>query len=248
LKAELMETEPQLNETLRRVEAVMFLARSPLSNRRIAQLAGLEDGTEARVHLKQLNAFYDAVGRSFHVKQVAGGYQLRTRPQFAQWLRKLEHLPAPSRLSGPALETLTVIAYRQPIIKAEIEAIRGVSCGEMIRQLLEKGLVRISGRSEMLGHPFLYSTTKLFLTTFGLSSLESLPRAGKMRGTGLPAWAEPAAELPPLAAEPKNTNTNTALDGSAGDNAEPDNNQVSAADSAAGSEANTGSQLVDQND
>ncbi len=206
-----METEPRLDETLRRVEAVLFLSRAPLSNRRIGQLAGLEDGTQARTQLKRLNAFYDAVGRSFHIKQVAGGYQLRTRPQFAQWLRKLEHLPLPNRLSGPALETLTVIAYRQPIIKADIEAIRGVSCGEMIRHLLVKGLIRISGRSEMLGHPFLYSTTKLFLTTFGLSSLESLPRAGKMRGTGLPSWANPPAELPPLAAERKSTNTSTAL-------------------------------------
>ena len=237
-----METEPQLDETLRRVEAVLFLARSPLTNRRIAQLAGLEDGTRARVQLKRLNAFYDAVGRSFHVKQVAGGYQLRTRPQFAQWLRKLEHLPAPNRLSGPALETLTVIAYRQPIIKAEIEAIRGVGCGEMIRQLLEKGLIRISGRSEMLGHPFLYSTTKLFLTTFGLSSLESLPRAGKMRGTGLPAWAQPAAELPPLVAEPKSTNTNTAFDNPAGDTPE------TIANPASDSEAMTDSQLADQID
>jgi segregation and condensation protein B len=182
------------------------------------------------------------VGRSFHVKQVAGGYQLRTRPQFAQWLRKLEHLPAPNRLSGPALETLTVIAYRQPIIKAEIEAIRGVGCGEMIRQLLEKGLIRISGRSEMLGHPFLYSTTKLFLTTFGLSSLESLPRAGKMRGTGLPAWAQPAAELPPLVAEPKSTNTNTAFDNPAGDTPE------TIANPASDSEAMTDSQLADQID
>ena len=205
-----MDTEQQLDETMRRVEAVLFLSRTPLSNRRVAQLAGLDDGTQARTQLKRLNDFYDAVGRSFHIKQVAGGYQLRTRPQFAQWLRKLEHLPGPNRLSGPALETLTVIAYRQPIIKADIEAIRGVSCGEMVRQLLEKGLIRISGRSELLGHPFLYSTTKLFLTTFGLSSLESLPSAGKMRGTGLPDWANPDSAATPLAAGRKKPNTSTA--------------------------------------
>ena len=130
--------------------------------------------------------------------------------EVSQWLRKLEHLPGPNRLSGPALETLTVIAYRQPIIKADIEAIRGVSCGEMVRQLLEKGLIRISGRSELLGHPFLYSTTKLFLTTFGLSSLESLPSAGKMRGTGLPDWANPDSAATPLAAGRKKPNTSTA--------------------------------------
>lgn len=198
-----------MDDAMRRVEAVLFLARQPLNNRRIAHLAQLDDGTQARTVVRRLNEFLDRAGRAFQIKQVAGGYQLRTRPQFAQWLRKLDHLPSPSRLTGPALETLTVIAYRQPIIKADIEAIRGVNCGEMIRQLLEKGLIRIAGRSQMLGHPFLYSTTKLFLTTFGLSSLESLPRAGKMRGSGLPDWAHSNVPATPLAPELKKPNTST---------------------------------------
>lgn len=171
-----------------RLEAVLFLSRKPLSSRKISKLAELSDGTRARTLLKQLNQHYDRVGRAFHIKQVAGGYQLRTRPQFASWVRSQEHVPRPSRLTGPALETLTVVAYRQPIIKAEIEAIRGVACGEMLRQLLEKGLVKIAGRSPELGRPFLYATTNEFLARFGLNSLSSLPRAKKLVGQGLPEW------------------------------------------------------------
>ena len=116
-----------------------FLSKSPLTSRKLSQLAGLEDGTQARTMVKALNQHYDQVGRSFHVKRVAGGYQLLTRPQFAKWIRRLEHVPKPRRISTPMIETLAVVAYRQPIIKADIEAIRGVSCGEILRQLLEKG-------------------------------------------------------------------------------------------------------------
>lgn len=174
---------------MRRLEAVLFMSRSPLSSRKLSQLAELEDGTQARTMIKELNRHYDKVGRAFQVKQVAGGYQLRTRPQFSDWIGRLEHVPSPQRLSTPAMETLTVVAYRQPIIKAEIEAIRGVSCGEMLRQLLEKGLVKIAGRSEKLGRPFLYATSKEFLTLFGLNSLKDLPRANQLAGDGLPEWA-----------------------------------------------------------
>ncbi len=177
-----------MSELRQKTEAVLFLAKTPLNSRRIAQLANLEDGTQARTLIRELNQYYDQVGRAFHVKRVAGGYQLRTRPHFSRWIRQFqENLPS-NRLTGPAQETLTVIAYRQPIIKADIEAIRGVGCGEMLRQLLEKGLVRIVGRSDQLGHPFLYGTTKKFLTDFGLNNLESLPKARILRGQGLPQW------------------------------------------------------------
>jgi segregation and condensation protein B len=139
--------------------------------------------------VRELNQHYDETGRAFHVKRVAGGFQMRTRPQFADWIGRLDHTPPPKRLSNPALDTLTVVAYRQPIIKAEIEAIRGVSCGEMLRQLLESGLVKIAGRSEKLGRPFLYATSKEFLTQFGFNSLNELPRAQQLAGHGLPQWA-----------------------------------------------------------
>ena len=173
----------------RRLEAVLFMSRTPLPSRKLSQLAELEDGTQARTMIKDLNQHYDEIGRAFHIKQVAGGYQLRTRPQFADWIGRLEHTPRATRLSAPALETLTVVAYRQPIIKAEIEAVRGVSCGEMLRQLLEKNLIKIAGRSEKLGRPFLYATSKEFLAHFGLNSLADLPRAKQLSGQGLPQWA-----------------------------------------------------------
>ena len=165
------------------------MSRTPLPSRKLSQLADLEDGTQARTMIKELNQHYDEIGRAFHVKQVAGGYQLRTRPQFSGWIGRLEHTPKATRLSAPALETLTVVAYRQPIIKAEIEAIRGVSCGEMLRQLLEKNLIKIAGRSEKLGRPFLYATSKEFLAHYGLNSLADLPRAKQLSGQGLPQWA-----------------------------------------------------------
>jgi segregation and condensation protein B len=165
------------------------MSRTPLPSRKLSQLAELADGTQARTIIKELNQHYDETGRAFHVKQVAGGFQLRTRPQFADWIGRLEHTPRLARLSAPALETLTVVAYRQPIIKAEIEAVRGVSCGEMLRQLLEKNLIKIAGRSEKLGRPFLYATSKEFLAHFGLNSLADLPRAKQLSGLGLPLWA-----------------------------------------------------------
>lgn len=175
----------------RRLEAVLFMSRAPQTSRKLSQMAFLEDGTQARTMIKELNQRYDERGRAFHVKRVAGGFQLRTRPQFADWIRRLDHVPSPRRLSTPALETLTVVAYRQPIIKAEIEAIRGVSCGEMLRQLLEKGLIKIAGRSEKLGRPFLYATSKAFLTEYGLNTLNDLPRAKQLSGDGLPEWGSP---------------------------------------------------------
>ncbi|MCH2181613.1 MAG: SMC-Scp complex subunit ScpB [Mariniblastus sp.] len=188
--AEVVQWSPDPKSRRRRVEAVLFFSAAPLSSRKISQLAGLEDGTQARTIIRELNQQYNEQNRSFQVKRSAGGFQLLTRPQFSKWLRRLEYIPAPFRLSGPAMETLAVVAYRQPIIKADIEAIRGVSCGEMLRQLLEKGLVRISGRSEELGRPYLYSTTRDFLVHFGLNSLANLPRADRLSGQGLPSWVD----------------------------------------------------------
>lgn len=164
-----------------RLEAVLFIARDALNARRLSALAGLTDATEARTLIGQLNQHYDQRGRSFHILKVAGGYQLMTRPAFSKWIRRLEHVPAQPRLSSPALETLAVVAYRQPIVRAEIDAIRGVSSGEILRQLLERDLVRICGRSEELGRPFLYATTRHFLKLFGLGSLEELPEGEKLR-------------------------------------------------------------------
>lgn len=183
-----------LEDPLSRLEAVLLLAREPLNSRKLSQYAGLDDGTQARTLLRQLNEWYDQAGRAFRIEEVAGGYQLLSRRKFGKWLRRLSHVPGESRLSAPALETLAVIAYRQPVPRADIEAIRGVNCGEILRQLMERDLVRIGGRSEELGRPYLYATTRRFLNLFGLVSLEELPRAAELR-------AAPVTIGPPLVLE-----------------------------------------------
>jgi segregation and condensation protein B len=164
-----------------RLEAVLVLAREPLSLRKLAQSANLTDGTEARTLLTELRRCYDARGSAFQVEHLAGGYQLMTRPKFAPWLRPLVPREQEIRLSPPALETLAVVAYRQPIMRAEVEAIRGVACGEILRQLMDRDLLRIVGRSEELGRPLWYGTTKRFLQVFGARDLDQLPRAAQLR-------------------------------------------------------------------
>jgi len=162
---------------VQRLEAILFLAKESLNSRKLSQLANLADGTEARTLVHRLNELYDRAGRAFRVESVAGGFQLLTRPTFATWLRRLEESAAEIRLSAPSMETLAVVAYRQPVLRADIEAIRGVASGEILRQLMERDLVRIGSRSEELGRPYLYTTTRHFLQVFGLESLEDLPRA-----------------------------------------------------------------------
>lgn len=170
--------EDTRSETTTNLEAVLFLAREPLAARRLAQLADAPEGTRIRNLLRDLNERYDRGQSAFRIVEVAGGFQLRTRPEFAPWLIRMQEVPVTVRLSAPAMETLAVIAYKQPVLRAEIERLRGVQCGELIRQLLERDLVRIVGRSEELGRPFFYGTTKFFLQVFGLGSLRDLPGAG----------------------------------------------------------------------
>lgn len=160
-----------------RVEAALLLAKSPLTTRRVAQIAHLADATEARTLIRALNQLYDDSGRAFRAEEVAGGYVLMSRPELAPWLRRLQHVPQAVRLTQPALETLAIVAYRQPVLRADIEAVRGVSCGEILRQLMEKDLVKIGGRSEELGRPYLYTTTRRFLQIFGLRNTADLPHA-----------------------------------------------------------------------
>ena len=162
-------------ERLARLEAVLFLAREPLGSRKLAEYADLADGTQARTLVRKLNRLYDTEGCAFRVVEVAGGFQLVSRPQFASYLRRVHGPTAEVRLSAPAMETLSVVAYRQPVLRVVVESIRGVQCGELLRQLMERDLVRIAGRSEELGRPFLYGTTKRFLQVFGLRHLDELP-------------------------------------------------------------------------
>jgi len=157
------------------LEAALFLAKEPYSSRKLAQLACLPEGTKTRQLIRELNKRYDQDQSAFCIVEVAEGFQLRTRPEFASWLVRMQGVPVAVRLSNPAMETLTVIAYRQPIPRAEVERIRGVQCGDLIRQLLDQKLVKSVGRSEELGRPFLYGTTQKFLQIFGLGSLDDLP-------------------------------------------------------------------------
>ena len=172
---------------LARVEAILLLSREPLPSRKLAALADLADGTEARSLVKELARRLRNRGSAFQPVEVAHGVQLLTRPQLADWLAKI-HAPASEvRLSAPALETLAVAAYRQPVTRAEIEAIRGVQCGEILRVLMERDFLRIVGRSEELGRPFLYGTTRKFLQVFGLRRLEQLPVVDQIRNAALRA-------------------------------------------------------------
>ena len=171
----------QRSAEMAQLEAVLFLGRGAITSRKIAELAGLANGPEARKLIHRLNRLYDVGGAPVRVEEVAGGYQLLTRPKFGPWLRRLLQSPVETRLSAPAMETLSVVAYRQPVLRAEIEAVRGVQCGDILRQLMERELVRIVGRSDDLGRPLLYGTTKRFLAMFGLRHLDELPRAAEFR-------------------------------------------------------------------
>lgn len=166
---------------LARVEAILLLAREPLPSRKLASLADLADGTEARALVRELARRLRNRGSAIQPVEVAHGMQLLTRPQLADWIGKIHAPASDARLSAPALETLAVAAYRQPVTRAEIEGIRGVQCGEILRVLMERDFLRIVGRSEDLGRPFLYGTTRKFLQVFGLRRLEELPPVDQIR-------------------------------------------------------------------
>ena len=158
------------------VEAVLFASDAPLTADEIARADEMldEDQVEDALHL--LRAEYDDAARAFQVVDLAEGYQILTRPEFAPYLERFDNVPRPSRLSGPAIETLAIIAYRQPIGRLEMEYIRGVGASGVIRTLQDRRLIDIVGREEGLGRPLLYGTTQHFLEHFGFRSLEDLPR------------------------------------------------------------------------
>ncbi|MGI9453480.1 MAG: SMC-Scp complex subunit ScpB [Pirellulales bacterium] len=163
------------NHELAQLEAALFVAREPLPIRRLAKLARLSDATRARSLLKTLNILFDKSGTAFRIEHLAGGFQLITRTQFGPWVRRTLDYSAENRLSNAAMETLSIIAYRQPVTRAEVEAIRGVGSEEMLRQLLDRDLIAIGGRSDDLGRPNFYITSRYFLRIFGLGRIEELP-------------------------------------------------------------------------
>ena len=164
-----------------RLEAVLFVADEPLALRRLAQLATLVDVTEAKLLIDQLNVAYQAASSAFQVERVATGYRLLTRRPFVFWLDKLHKRQIELRLTPPMLETLAIVAYRQPLTRADIEAVRGVQSAEMLKQLMDRELVRIAGEDDSLGRPFLYETTRKFLELYGLQTLDDLPMAERLR-------------------------------------------------------------------
>jgi segregation and condensation protein B len=162
------------------VEAVLFAGDEPLREARLADIVGTSV-SQIRKHVKNLNDKYKANGNAFRIEQIAGGLQMLTLSSYNHWLSKLLRVRDAGKLSAAALETLAIIAYKQPIIRADVEAIRGVAVGEIIRNLMYKGLVKIVGRAEVLGRPMLYGTTKKFLEVFGLNSLKDLPKIEELK-------------------------------------------------------------------
>jgi segregation and condensation protein B len=182
------------------LEAVLVVADEPLNTRRLAQAAGLADAAEARRLLRQLEELYEREGSAFSVEELAGGFQLLTRTEFYPWLVRLRRATSELKLTPAARETLAIIAYRQPIMRADVEAIRGVQCSDVLKQLMEKNLIRIAGRDDSLGRPVLYGTTRKFLQLFGFRSLRDLPRADEFKRPGpapKPKEASGAGETPP---------------------------------------------------
>ncbi|MCB2225929.1 MAG: SMC-Scp complex subunit ScpB [Desulfarculaceae bacterium] len=161
-------------DTKRIVEALLFVSDSPLSLAQICQVMEAEDRAAVKEALDQLIEEYQQMERSFELVAVAGGFSFRTKPNLAYWLRKLRKQQV-TRLSKAALETLAIVAYKQPVLKAEVERIRGVEVGGILRTLMEKGLIRVAGRKDLPGKPLIYSTTRRFLEVFDLQDLKDLP-------------------------------------------------------------------------
>ena len=158
------------------LEALLLSTHHPLTAGRLAELLDFDSTKPVRKAIKALNDQYESGGRAFRIEQVAGGYQILTLPEFGDALKKLHQKEADAKLTKAALETLAIVAYKQPILRADVEAIRGCACGETIRSLMEKHLVKIAGRAEEPGRPILYGTTKRFLELFGLNNLRDLPQ------------------------------------------------------------------------
>lgn len=202
------------------IEALVFASQKPLMPKEIVQAlksAAADEDAEARefakvkepevvVQLEQLKAEYLETGRAFNLVEQVSGWQVVTAPDCGKWVRQLYPESKPARLSGPALETLAIVAYRQPITKADIEAVRGVAVDGMMQMLLEKGLLRIAGRADVPGRPLLYETTEYFLEHFGLRDVTELPNSEELRRVQLPTapivpveatTAKPSEEVAP---------------------------------------------------
>ena len=207
------------------LEAILFSSQKPVSLKELlAILRGAADGTEPTAGafkkikeaalitaLDELAARCVGEGRTYEVRESAAGWQLVTRATYAPWLRQLFPENRPARLSAPAMETLAIIAYRQPITRADIEAVRGVAVDGVMQTLLDRGLVKIAGRADIPGRPLLYETTQFFMEHFGIRNLDELPNAGELRKMELPTAtppADPSAEDVPAPKAEEQTESN----------------------------------------
>lgn len=177
------------------IEALLFVSQEPITLERIMNIAEMGDRGRTLAAIKEIKEEYFKNGHGLQIVEVAGGYQMMTRAEFAPWIKRLEKITTPSRLSRSALEVLAIIAYKQPIVRSEIEAIRGVDSTGVIKTLLERRLIKIMGRKDIIGRPIMYGVTKGFLNAFGLKDLSELPSLKEfsdIASTGQANWVDEA--------------------------------------------------------
>ena len=179
------------------IESLLFVADEPLTLDRIKDVLELDDRKLVRETLADLQADYESRTGAFVLREVAGGFQFRSRPDYVPWIKKLIQ-PKPARLSKAALETLAIIAYKQPAIRSDIEQLRGVDCGGVLRMLLERSLIRVLGRKEIPGRPIIYVTTKQFLEVFDLKNLKDLPTPKEIEDLGKAPLDDETGEESPV--------------------------------------------------
>jgi segregation and condensation protein B len=184
-----IESEPSVEidiDTLcPKLEAALLTADRAITSGKLAEAMGLDVTKPVHEAIEKLNGQYAESGRAFRIEQVAGGWRVMTLPEYADVLSSMHKSRQQSKLSAAALETLAIVAYKQPVLRADVEGIRGVACGETLKSLMERHLIKITGRAEEIGRPMLYGTTKQFLEVFGLSSLKDLPKVeGDTPGLG----------------------------------------------------------------
>jgi len=165
------------------IESLLFVAQEPLSVDRLKNVINTAGASDIKNALKELSEEYETRKGGFFLNEVAGGFQIRTRSEYTSWIKRLIQ-PNPPRLSRASLETLAIIAYKQPIIRSDIENLRGVDCGGILRVLLKRKFIRVLGRRELPGRPLIYATTKRFLEIFDLKDLKDLPTPKEIEELG----------------------------------------------------------------
>jgi segregation and condensation protein B len=179
--AEPRPTPPPLERLEGAVEAMLLASGEAMTAERLRDLLGLPSVVHVREAIAAIRGRFSAAGLAVELQDVAGGHRVVTRPEYAEYVRRLWRKPSADRLSPTLLETLSIVAYKQPVARVEVERIRGVQCGDALRGLLERRLVKVAGRSDQPGRPLLYATTARFLEVFGLATLDDLPNAKDLR-------------------------------------------------------------------